>query len=183
MISSIKNNISYIKYFTESPRSFGTLFPSSEHLCNRIANSIDWHNVTRVAEFGAGNGVLTRHLLSRLDSSAILEAWEIQPELVQQLLELQKSDPRLHVVNKSSEKVTDKYDAIFSCLPLRSMPVKTRVRILYRIRNSLQQNGVFIQFQYSTTLEKTLSRYFFWKKTYEILNIPPAWVYICTPVR
>ncbi|ELN7705199.1 methyltransferase [Escherichia coli] len=181
ILPCVQCRVDYMMSFAVSPRSFGTLFPSSGQLCKRMAESVDWLQINCAAELGAGDGVLTRHLLSRLKTDAVLEAWKIQPKLVRKLIKLQEMDPRLQVVNKFAEKMTGKYDAIFSCLPLLSLPVMVRGRILKRACNALNDGGVFIQFQYSTVLKKTLSCFFEWTRSYEVVNVPPAWVYICTP--
>lgn len=177
----LKHQVGYIRQFIKSPRTFGSLTPSSPWLCNRMADLADWTQVTTVAELGAGDGVLTRHLLSRLAPDALLDSWEIKPELAGQLQKLAERDPRLQVITRSAEYLERSYDVIFSCLPLLSIPVIPQLRILNKVSKRLNSGGVFIQFQYSPLSEKLLSRYFEWTRVYEMRNIPPAWVYVCTP--
>ncbi|EAA2100125.1 TPA: methyltransferase domain-containing protein [Salmonella enterica subsp. enterica serovar Bredeney] len=179
----LKHQVGYVRQFIKSPRTFGSLAPSSPWLCNRMAELADWTQATTVAELGAGDGVLTRRLLDRMASDAQLDAWEIQPELAGQLRTLAERDHRLQVFSRSAERLERHYDIIFSCLPLLSIPVIPRLRILNRVRERLNPGGVFIQFQYSTLSEKLLSRYFEWTRVYEVRNIPPAWIYVCTPHR
>ncbi|HAU2960879.1 TPA: methyltransferase domain-containing protein [Salmonella enterica subsp. diarizonae] len=179
----IKRQAGYVRQFIKSPRTFGSLVPSSPYLCNRMAGMADWTQVTTVAELGAGDGVLTRRLLDRLAPNAQLDAWEIQPEFAGQLRTLAERDSRLRVITCSAERLERHYDVIFSCLPLLSIPVITRLRILNRVRKRLNPGGLFIQFQYSPLSEKLLSRYFEWTRVYEVRNIPPAWIYVCTPHR
>ncbi|WP_226946889.1 class I SAM-dependent methyltransferase [Salmonella enterica] len=177
----LKHQVGYIRQFIKSPRTFGALAPSSPWLCKRMAGLADWTRVTRVAELGAGDGVLTRHLLNSLAPDALLDAWEIQPELAGKLLKLAERDPRLQVITRSAEYLESSYDVIFSCLPLLSIPVIPRLRILNKVHKRLTPDGMFIQFQYSPLSEKFLTRYFEWTRVFEIRNIPPAWVYLCTP--
>ncbi|ELD0488122.1 methyltransferase domain-containing protein [Escherichia coli] len=177
----LKHHVRYVRQFIKSPRTFGSLVPSSPWLCNRMARLVDWTQAATVAELGAGDGVLTRRLLYRLAPDAHLDAWEIQPELAEQLCALAESDSRLQVITCSAERLNRHYDVIFSCLPLLSLPVQVRLRILNKVRKHLNSGGLYIQFQYSTLLEKSLSRYFEWTRVYEARNIPPAWIYICTP--
>lgn len=171
----------YLRLFVSAPRDFGTLVPSSPWLCQKMIDAAPWENVQRIAELGAGDGVLTRRILQRMRPDARLDAYEIQPILVRRLEEI--NDPRLRVIAHSAEKLQNRYDLIFSCLPLASLPLSTRVRILRQSYNRLNTGGYFIQFQYSPLNERLLSLYFEWQKMYEIRNFPPAWVYICTPNR
>lgn len=177
----LKHQAGYVRQFIKSPRTFGSLTPSSPWLCHRMAGLADWATASRVAELGAGDGVLTRRLLDRLAPDAQLDAWEIQPELAEQLRMLAEGDPRLQVFTRSAERLDRDYDVIFSCLPLLSIPLTPRLRILRQVRDRLLPGGVLIQFQYSPLSEKLLSRYFEWTRIYEVRNIPPAWIYVCTP--
>jgi phospholipid N-methyltransferase len=177
----LKHQMSYVRQFIKSPRTFGSLVPSSPWLCNRMAGLADWTLAVTVAELGAGDGVLTRRLLDRLAPDAQLDAWEIQPELAVQLRKLAEHDPRLQVISRSAEQLERHYDVIFSCLPLLSLPLMARLRILHKVRERLTPGGLFIQFQYSQLSEKLLSRYFVWHRVYEVRNVPPAWIYVCTP--
>lgn len=177
----LKHQMRYVRQFVKSPRTFGSLAPSSPWLCQRMAELADWTQASAVAELGAGDGVLTRRLLGRLAPEARLDAWEIQPELAEKLQIIAKHDPRLQVITRSAERLDRHYDIIFSCLPLLSIPVMPRLRILHQTCERLNPGGVLIQFQYSPLSEKLLSRYFDWFRVYEVRNIPPAWIYVCTP--
>ncbi len=175
----LTQQLAYFRQFFCAPRTFGTLVPSSPWLCQRMVNQADWPHALRVAELGAATGVLTRRILRHMRADARLDAYEIAPDFVR-ILE-KNADTRLNVVAQSAEHLRCRYDVIFSCLPLLSIPAPVSVRILRQARASLNPGGVMIQFQYSPMSEKLLSRYFEWEKVYEMRNFPPAWVYICTP--
>ncbi|MCW8114230.1 class I SAM-dependent methyltransferase [Yersinia intermedia] len=177
----LKHQWDYIKQFILSPRTFGSLAPSSPWLCQRMITLADWRQVRTIAELGAADGVLTRHLLSQMTLDTTLDAYEIQPVLVSQLQIQADRDDRLNVVAQSAERLNLNYDLVFSCQPLLSIPVVPRLRILRQVRERLNPGGTLIQFQYSPRSEKLLSRYFEWKKVYEVRNFPPAWIYVCTP--
>lgn len=177
---SIQNQFFYLQNFITSPRTMGTLMPSSPWLCHAMLSQIDWATSLEIAELGAADGVLTRRILSRMRADAKLEAFEIQPAFVRKLNQM--DDPRLQVMAHSAEHMSKQYDAVFSCLPLLSMPVRTTVRILQATRQQLKEkDGVLVLFQYSHLSEKLLSRYFTWKKIRVVKNFPPALVYICKP--
>ncbi|TKI08865.1 class I SAM-dependent methyltransferase [Martelella alba] len=177
----LKSQIGYIRQFVRSPRTFGTLTPSSPWLCQAMLSQVSWQKITRVAELGSGDGVLTRRILTAMPKDASLDAYEITLDLAQSLSKIQ--DPRLNVIARSAEILEKRYDLIFSCLPLLSLHQRTRLRILKSAAGQLNPGGTFIQFQYTSAAEKVLSRYFSWDKKLEIRNIPPAWVYYCKPER
>jgi len=79
---TIKNQFSYLQNFISSPRTFGTLAPSSPWLCQTMLNQIDWTKALNIAELGAGDGVLTKRMLATMRADAHLQAFEIQPNLV-----------------------------------------------------------------------------------------------------
>ncbi|MBB6115890.1 MULTISPECIES: class I SAM-dependent methyltransferase [unclassified Rahnella] len=177
---SIQNQFFYLQNFISSPRTMGTLMPSSPWLCHAMLNQIDWTTSLHIAELGAADGVLTRRILNRMRADARLDAFEIQPAFIRKLNLI--DDPRLQVMAHSAEHLTGGYDAVFSCLPLLSIPTRISMRILQRTQQQLKEkDGVLVLFQYSHLSEKMLSRYFTWKKIRVVKNFPPALVYICKP--
>lgn len=179
--SYVKQRARYIRQFCISPRAFGSLSPSSRWLCRKMISLADWKKVKTVAELGAGDGVLTHWLLTRLALGTQLDAYEIDEKLAKQLQMLSAQDNELNVFIQSAEVLNRNYDLIFSCLPLLSMPIAQRLRIVREVHMKLNPGGTFILYQYSVMSEKLLSRYFEWIRVFEFRNIPPAWIYICTP--
>lgn len=176
----LKNHFSYLQQFMASPRTIGTLAPSSPWLCQAMLNQIEWTGALSIAELGAADGVLTKRILGRMRADASLEAFEIQPHFVHQLRKI--DDRRLQVMDRSAEEMARDYDVVFSCLPLLSIPVKISIRILQQAQQRLRaRGGTLVLFQYSHLSEKLLSRYFHWKRVRVVRNFPPALVYICTP--
>jgi phospholipid N-methyltransferase len=176
----LKNHFSYLQQFMASPRTIGTLAPSSPWLCQAMLNQIEWTGALSIAELGAADGVLTKRILGRMRADASLDAFEIQSNFVHQLRKI--DDRRLQVMNCSAEQMARDYDVVFSCLPLLSIPLKISIRILQQAQQCLRaNNGTLVLFQYSHLSEKLLSRYFHWKRLRVVRNFPPALVYICTP--
>lgn len=176
----IKHHFSYLQQFMASPRTVGTLAPSSAWLCQAMLNQIEWTQALSVAELGAADGVLTKRILGRMRADAQLDAYEIQTSFIHTLQQI--DDTRLRVMAYSAERLERDYDVIFSCLPLLSIPLRIRVRILQQAQQRLRaSNGTLVLFQYSHLSEKLLSRYFHWQRRLEVRNFPPALVYVCTP--
>lgn len=178
---TIKNQFSYLQKFVSSPRTFGTLAPSSPWLCQAMVKQIDWTKTLKIAEFGAADGVLTKRVLDNMRADAQLQAFEIQPSFIHQLNQIE--DHRLQVLGYSAEHLEGEFDAIFCCLPLLSIPTRISMKILQRAQQRLKEkDGTLILFQYSHLSEKMLSRYFSWKKIRVVKNFPPALVYVCKPL-
>ncbi|MFV0480476.1 MAG: class I SAM-dependent methyltransferase [Campylobacteraceae bacterium] len=182
MLLALKNiHISnYFKQFIVAPRATGSILPSSKTLCLAMLDNVEWQTHKHFLELGAGNGVLTKEILSRMRSDATLVVYEIREEFVKELKAI--DDPRLIVKNYSAEYLDGNYDIVFSSLPLVSLPTKVSLRILKRCLDSLSgRQSTFVQFHYSPFAEKLLSRYFLWTKKLVVKNVPPAFVYHCRP--
>jgi len=167
----------FVQQFIRDPRRTGSVMPSSATLCRAMCDAADWDSSLRIAELGAGDGVLTRHLLSRMASDARLDVFEINPQLAAGLR--QWRDARMQVQIHSAELLRGEYDAVFSGLPLLSLPASTRHAILSAVHDALSPQGVFVQFQYTSLTRADLSRYFSWQRQRVLKNMPPAWVYRC----
>ena len=171
---------SYLKRFVLSPTTMGTIAPSSRWLCYEMLDRFNWKQDVQIAELGAGTGVITQQILKRMSANSSLDVFEIEPSFATQLRKI--DDNRLTIYTTSAEKLDSHYNMIISGLPFLSIPRKTGLRVLKRVHQELlNTQGVFVLFQYTTRYEKTLSRYFHLEKRRVMLNVPPAWVYYCTP--
>jgi len=176
MVMRAKAN--FVQQFIRNPRKMGSITPSSAALCRAMCETVNWEHSLRIAELGAGDGVLTRHLLAHMAPQAQLDVFEISPELVKGLRRW--NDARMQVRACSAEYLSGEYDVIFSGLPLLSLPPATRDAILSAVHEGLGPRGVFVQFQYTSLTQPSLSRYFTWQRQRVLKNMPPAWVYRCT---
>lgn len=169
-----------MKNFIVSPTKMGTLLPSSPWLCNAILNNIDWRNSHKIAEIGAGNGVISQDILQHLSSLASLDLYEINNDFIKILNQV--DDYRITVHHRSAEYLFSDYDIVISGIPFRSLSKKTSMKILKNIRERLiKNNGSLVLFQYTKGCEPMFSRYFHFTKERVYLNIPPARVYTCQP--
>jgi phospholipid N-methyltransferase len=177
-LTLMRAKASFVHQFIRNPRKMGSITPSSAALCRTMTDAVNWDRSLRIAELGAGDGVLTRQILQRMSPQAQLDVFEISPELVKTLRAL--NDDRMQVRACSAEYLSGEYDAIFSGLPLLSLPADTREAILQAVHDALGPRGVFVQFQYTSLTQPSLSRYFTWQRQRVLKNVPPAWVYRCT---
>lgn len=118
-ISLVRSKAGFVQQFIRNPRKMGSITPSSITLCESMAGNVDWSGVQRVAELGAGDGVLTKILLNHMSADAQIDVFEISPPLVAKLRGI--TDPRISVHAKSAERLNGQYDAVFSagCLSSR----------------------------------------------------------------
>ena len=180
--SPFRSYYAYIRKFIVSPATMGTIAPSSRWLCRAMVRNVNWADTQNFAELGAGTGVITRQILEQMNPQANLDAYEIDPYFVSLLNKFQ--DDRLGIFSDSAEKLSRPYNVIFSGLPFLSIDRRTGLRILKAVRDNIEvSDGQFILFQYTTKFEKYLHRYFHFRKERVLFNVPPAWVYICTPKK
>ncbi len=52
----LMNHFAYLQQFMASPRTVGTLAPSSPWLCQAMLNQIEWTRALSIAELGAAAG-------------------------------------------------------------------------------------------------------------------------------
>ncbi|MGK3141067.1 class I SAM-dependent methyltransferase [Pantoea sp. C2G6] len=176
--TSMRAKANFVHQFILNPRKMGSITPSSDALCRAMTDSVAWRPQLRIAELGAGDGVLTRQILARMAPDATLDAFEISSTLADKLIAL--DDARMTVRTCSAQYLNGEYDAIFSGLPLLSLPPDLRESILHAVFTALKPDGVFVQFQYTSLTQPDLSRYFTWERQRVLKNVPPAWVYRCT---
>jgi phospholipid N-methyltransferase len=180
----------FFRAFVKNPLRTGSIVESSPLLSEKMIGDIDLENCCCIVEFGGGNGVFTKKILEKMDSNSILLCFEIDPELARQM-ERNIQDKRLKVICDSAENINvylrkfgfAKADCIISGLPLASLPRKTSRTILNQSYAYLNSGGRYVQFQYSLASLKHL-KYLFpaVSVTFVFLNLPPAFVYICTKI-
>ncbi|MDR2452117.1 MAG: methyltransferase [Candidatus Accumulibacter sp.] len=176
---TLSRKASYLREFMRTPREIGSILPSSRYLCREMLAAIDWKSAVSLVELGAAEGVLTARILKRMRPDASLTVYEIRPEFVRVLREIR--DPRLTICDHSAEFLSGNHDAIISSLPLVTLPKRVALRVLNASMKAIagRHGGLFVQYQYSSLAERFLSRFFVWRKTFVLRNVPPAHVYTC----
>src|SRR5687767_2251580 len=92
-------------FFRESLRTMrvtGTITPSWEFLVRKMAEPINFEEADCIIEFGAGEGVITRHLLKQMRHDAKLLSFEVNPKFFESIEAIK--DPRLIPIFDSAEK-------------------------------------------------------------------------------
>lgn len=167
-------------------RTTGTLTRSSVSLCEAAIDRIDFSTARTIVELGAGDGVITEHILKRLHPDGKVIAFEVSPELCEDMRAI--GDPRLVVAEDSAENIrewldkieADKTDHIVSAIPFAALPKELGKAIVKAAKENLRTGGCYNQVHYSLKTKKYYEEAFgkvdakrVWR------NLPPAWVLYC----
>lgn len=181
------NKIKFLREGLKNLRTTGTVTPSSRFLCQSMIKGIDFSKARILVELGAGNGVVTRHILKKMHPDARLFAFEVQSNFCDLLRKI--NDDRLVVIEDSAEHLAsylqthnyESVDHIISAIPFVILPKDTAENIVKACRDSLGPKGFFIQMHYSTILKSLYENIFpKVKMSFTPLNIPPAFVFHCS---
>lgn len=184
MALRLAERLRFLRAFIAHPRQMGAILPTSRWAVRDMLDMADVAGADLVVELGAGTGVATGEILTRLKPGARLIALEIAPELTR-LLEEWFSDPRLEVVCDSAEHI-EKYlkgakaDVVVCALPFTSLDAGLRRRLLDGLPAMLAPTGTAVVIQYSPLIQGELHKRFpSVQRRISPRNIPPAFLYAC----
>ncbi|NDE11756.1 MAG: phospholipid methyltransferase [Chitinophagia bacterium] len=178
----------FIKEFWKDKKMIGSMVPSSKYLAAKMLDHIPFKNTKLIIELGPGTGIFTEKIIQKLDVTTQLIVLELNSEFYQEL-KAKICHTNVHIKEASADKIGEimlelgfeKADVIISSLPLANFSAKLRNSILEVVKESLNENGSFIQFQYSLNAYKNLKQLFpVVKLNFTALNFPPAFVYTCS---
>ncbi len=185
MRRDIQQRIRFFRSFLANPRLVGAILPTSRWAVRDMLDMADFTQARCVVELGAGTGSYTEEILKRLRPDARLLAFEIDPDLVTTLSERIK-DPRVQVINDSAENLEDYLDGanvvdvIVSAIPFTSLPESVKRDIFEQVTRALAPEGVMVVIQYSTMVQRDLTRLFASvRRRVSPLNVPPAFLFAC----
>ena len=178
----------FIKEFWKDKKMIGSMVPSSKYLAAKMLDHIPFKNTKLIIELGPGTGIFTEKIIQKLDVTTQLIVLELNSEFYQEL-KAKICHTNVHIKEASADKIGEimlelgfeKADIIISSLPRANFTAKLRNSILEVVKESLNENGSFIQFQYSLNAYKNLKQLFpVVKLNFTALNFPPAFVYTCS---
>jgi phospholipid N-methyltransferase len=181
--------------FLRTPKVTGAVAPSSAALARRMVERVDFQAAKVVVEYGAGTGVFTHEVVSRLRPDATFLVFELNRELAGVV---QRRFPRARVYQDSAARVAhylalngrDHVDVVISGLPWAAFPGHLQDQILEPTVRLLRPGGRFSTFAYlqglalpggvrlCRSLKRCFSRVEISPVTWQ--NVPPAIVYWCT---
>lgn len=183
--------LDFFSCFLKSPRSIGSIAPSSRFLSRKMAR-IDSQRPVTVVELGAGSGSITRQLSVKAEQ---VICYEKSPSLSAQLA---NKHPDIVVKNEDALNciaVIDDLHAesracnVVSSLPLTIMQRQYGEQLIQDIANSLDKGEYFSCYFYLPTiflgsnrwiLEALRDQFEDVSMSLEILNLPPALAITCT---
>jgi len=181
----LRERLLFLRAFASHPRLVGALLPTSRRAVRDMLDLADLPGAHLVVELGAGTGVYTQEILSRLRPDGRVLALEIDPSMARQLAE-RLPDPRLRVACDSAERLGEHLsgataDVVVSALPFTSLGAQVRRAILGQIRAALAPGGEVLVLQYSPLIQSELGRIFpSVRRRISLLNVPPAFLFACT---
>lgn len=185
-MQSLMERILFFSKFMSSPRTIGSITPSSRYLANSLLKPVNWDQTQTVLELGAGTGVVTWEIANRVNPSCRVITFELDPELRRYLKD---QFPRfIHCCDARNLKRElhlrgmNQADCVVSSLPFANFSKQDCMNILNEIRQVLSGNGVFVAYQYSLHMLSML-RSHFGKVDVRFVPVnlpPPGFVYVCS---
>lgn len=172
-------NIDFLKTALKDYKTVGALMVTSRYAVERVVKGLGAYDHL-IIEYGPGDGVITKRILSLLPPDGRIIAIEIDQDFRPELEKIR--DERLRVVYGDVAEVTSaagfsEIDAIVSGIPFSLMPSAMRKDIVASTHSALRPGGKFIVYQASLLLLPSLKRYFRsvdW--TLEPRNLPPYFI-------
>ncbi|MEY4744725.1 MAG: hypothetical protein RL272_670 [Candidatus Parcubacteria bacterium] len=174
------NILSFLKIAARDIR-VGAVMPSSRWAVEKILARIP-DRLTEILEYGPGDGVITRHLLDRLDSSGRMLAIEANPTFAAGLAKI--ADPRFALVHGDATVASDyarehgisSFDLVISGIPFSMLSDTKRREVVDMTWSMLRPGGVFLVYQTSPLMVPYLKRRFSVKTSVELRNVPPYFI-------
>ena len=177
--------LAFFRRFIAEPGQVGSVIPSSRFLCKHILRPINWEQTKVIFELGPGTGAFTQAIYEQIRPDTEYVLVERDPQFRSLLHSRFPALPIREEATRLGQYVEElglgKVDVIVSGLPFANFPEEQRKAVLDEIQSVLAPGGLFITFQYSLQLHAELkSRFAPVQIDFTLLNIPPAFIYICT---
>jgi phospholipid N-methyltransferase len=174
--------ILFLSRFLKSPRTIGSITPSSKRLARKMISEARLNEHSKVVELGAGTGVITKEILANISLNHPLMVFESN-ESFRKLLMNNESivlfDDAFKLLS-NLDGYRKQIDCIFNGLPLLNFSDDQVNALLHQTQQLLKPGGKLIGFQYTPLL---LSKFgMVYSKTnikFVPLNVPPAYIYVC----
>jgi phosphatidylethanolamine/phosphatidyl-N-methylethanolamine N-methyltransferase len=144
----------FFRQWLRSPKSMGSIIPSSRALGRAVASQVSWQPGQVVVELGAGTGAISQELIeSGLPPEAMMMI-----ELDRSLFEyLRERFPKVRVVNGDATRLVDilrqqgvdDVGTVISGLPMVNMPLAFQRSIVEQGLAAMGPGGCMLQYSYS----------------------------------
>lgn len=179
MKQRIRKRLNFLKVFAMD-KNVAAVAASSRFVVESVIKHIP-EDVKTIIECGPGEGILTRALLDKLPHTGTLLAIESNKEFIAALQNIH--NPRLIIAEGKAQDVTlyakrhvlASADFVAASIPFSFITPPERVQIVRDIHGLLRKNGVFVIFNYSPLMYRTMKNIFGNVSVgFEIRNIFPC---------
>ncbi|MGH6913974.1 MAG: class I SAM-dependent methyltransferase [Geminicoccales bacterium] len=180
----------FFRQWLRSPKSMGSVIPSSRALARAVTREVVWRPGQTVVELGAGTGAISRGLMdSGLPPEAVMMI-----ELDRPLFEyLRERFPGVRVINGDATRLADivrqqgveEVSTVISGLPMVNMPLAFQRAIIEASFAVLQPDGVLLQYSYSPVAPVRAKKLGVRAELAKVVvrNLPPATIWRFRPRR
>lgn len=178
----MKKQIDFLIQGVKNIKEVGALTRSGPLLCKKMILPVPSDKDVVVVELGAGDGVITRHLLEKVTSNSRIISVELNETLHKKLASIQ--DERLTAVHGNIDDLDkilddqgiDKMDYMVSAVPFMIMDNDYVIAFLNKFKKRIKKGGAFTQVHYGFK-RKFYEKIFGNAKLHFVpANVPPALV-------
>ncbi len=184
-LNAAKEGGVFFKQWLRSPKSMGSIIPSSRFLAKALAGEAAWTPGRYVVELGGGTGAITQGLLDRGIPADKLVVIELETHLYTYL---KGRFPDLAVVQGDATRLDEilerlgivgQVSTVISGLPMVQMPLDFQRAIIEQGFKAMGGKGAMLQYSYSPVspipakklgVKAEIARRV-------VLNVPPAFVW------
>lgn len=150
----VKESELFFRQWLRSPKSMGSITPSSMVLARAVTRAVAWKPGQTVVELGAGTGAISQGLLEKGMPQEALMMIELDEQLYRYL---QGRYPGVRVVHGDATKLAeivaeqgvDEVSTVVSGLPMVNMPLEFKQAIVEQSFKALTPDGCLLQYSYS----------------------------------
>lgn len=183
-LNLVKEGEVFFKQWLRSPKSMGSIIPSSRFLAKAVADEVAWRPGQHVVELGGGTGSITQGLLERGIPRDNLVVIELETHLYDYL---KGRFQGVQVVQGDATRLDEILErlavrdvgTVISGLPMVQMPLAFQRAIIEQGFKAMGGRGVMLQYSYSPVspvpADKLGIRSEIARRV--LLNLPPAFVW------
>jgi len=188
-LQDVKATELFFRQWLRSPKSMGSIIPSSMALARAVTSAVAWQPGQTVVELGAGTGAISQGLLEKGMPSEALMMIELDEQLYDYL---RNRFPGVRVVHGDATKLSeivaeqdiDPVSTVVSGLPMVNMPFDFQRAIVQESFKSLQPGGALLQYSYSPLSPIPVKKLGVKAELvrFVLRNVPPATVWRFQPL-
>ncbi len=153
-VEGVKETELFFRQWLRSPKSMGSIIPSSMALARAVTRAVDWEPGQTVVELGAGTGAISQGLLEKGMPSEALMMIELDEQLYDYLRNRFKGVRVVHgdatrLAEIVAEQGVEQVGTVVSGLPMVNMPFDFKQAIVGQSCKSLMPGGSLLQYSYS----------------------------------